>query len=94
MTAYAANITPDLATGIGNWTEAQPIHAIGNGRRPDGALIGLPMPFDRYRHISDNDVDAIVAHFRSLPPSPSKQSRLRRSLSGVEAVTCCAPTIA
>lgn len=62
------NITPDKATGIGNWTDAQIINAIRNGKRPDGTTIGPPMPFDFYRDFSDTDVRAIVAYLRSVKP--------------------------
>ncbi len=66
--AYASNITPDPETGIGRWTDAQIVIAIREGKRPDGSLIGPPMPFEQYRGISDRDVAAIVAHLRSVPP--------------------------
>lgn len=40
--AYAPNITPDTATGIGKWTDAQLAKAIREGIRPDGASSGRP----------------------------------------------------
>ncbi len=67
FTAVASNITPDKATGIGNWTDAQLITAIREGRRPDGSLIGPPMPIGLYRGLSDPDVKAIVSYLRSVP---------------------------
>ncbi|MFQ5914405.1 MAG: c-type cytochrome [Nitrospinota bacterium] len=72
FTAYAPNITPDKETGIGNWTDAQIIRAIREGKRPDGATIGPPMPFQFYRHISDRDVKAIVAYLRQVKPIRNK----------------------
>jgi len=66
--AYASNITPDADTGIGRWTDAQIVTAIREGKRPDGSLIGPPMPFGQYRGISDRDAAAIVAYLRSVPP--------------------------
>ncbi len=68
MKAYASNITPDVETGIGAWSDAEIIEAIRNGKRPDGSTIGPPMAFEWYRHISDRDVSAIVAYLRSVPP--------------------------
>lgn len=65
--AYAPNITPDPETGIGRWTDAELVVAIREGRRPDGSIIGPPMPFDMYRDLSDTDVNAIVAYLRSVP---------------------------
>lgn len=66
--AVAPNITPDPATGIGRWTDAQIGLAIREGRRPDGSLIGPPMPIELYRAISDADLAAIIAYLRSVPP--------------------------
>jgi mono/diheme cytochrome c family protein len=68
FTAYAPNITPDRETGIGAWTDAQIVAAIREGKRPDGSLIGPPMPIDRYRGMSDGDVQAIVAYLRKVKP--------------------------
>jgi len=66
--AYASNITPDRETGIGKWTDAQLIKAIREGIRPDGSLIGPPMPIMFYRGMSDDDAKAIVAYLRAQPP--------------------------
>ena len=67
FTAYARNITPDAETGIGRWTDAQLAKAIREGLRPDGSLIGPPMPIEFYRHISDADLAAIIAYLRAQP---------------------------
>lgn len=67
FTAYASNITPDKDTGIGRWTDAQIVTAIREGRRPDGTLIGPPMPIAMYRGMSDRDVASVVAYLRSVP---------------------------
>jgi mono/diheme cytochrome c family protein len=66
--AVAPNITPDKDTGIGNWTDQQIIDAIRNGKRPDGTIIGPPMPIAFYRGMSDTDVNAIVAYLRQVKP--------------------------
>ncbi|CAM5190199.1 Mono/diheme cytochrome c family protein OS=Castellaniella defragrans OX=75697 GN=HNR28_000927 PE=4 SV=1 [Castellaniella defragrans] len=65
--AYASNLTPDRQTGIGNWTDAQLARAIREGIRPDGTLIGPPMPIPFYRHLSDHDLAAIIAYLRAQP---------------------------
>ncbi|MCP4328481.1 MAG: cytochrome c [Alphaproteobacteria bacterium] len=67
FTAYAPNITPDPETGIGAWSDADIATAIREGRRPDGSIIGPPMPIELYRDISDRDVAAIIAYLRSVP---------------------------
>lgn len=68
FTAYAPNITQDRETGIGAWTDEQIVTAIREGLRPDGSLIGPPMPFGLYRQMSDRDVRAIVAYLRTVEP--------------------------
>ncbi len=70
--AYASNITPDKETGIGAWTDAQIIAAIREGKRPDGTIVGPPMPTELYNKMSDNDVKAMVAYLRTLKPVKNK----------------------
>jgi mono/diheme cytochrome c family protein len=62
------NITPDPETGIGSWTAEQIITALRDGKRPDGTIIGPPMPIRVYRQLSDSDAAAIAAYLRSLKP--------------------------
>jgi mono/diheme cytochrome c family protein len=70
--AYASNITPDPETGIGKWTDEQLILAIREGKRPDGSLIGPPMPIPLYRGLADDDLKAIVAYLRAAKPVANK----------------------
>jgi mono/diheme cytochrome c family protein len=65
--AYAPNITPDPETGIGKWTDGQLARAIREGIRPDGTVIGPPMPIGLYRGMSDYDLKAIVTYLRAQP---------------------------
>ena len=69
------NITPDPETGIGKWTEAEIASALRNGKRPDGSVIGPPMPIRFYRLLSDRDASAIAAYLRSLKPISHKVGR-------------------
>lgn len=66
--AYASNITPHHSTGVGRWTDAQLGKAIREGLRPDGSLIGPPMPSPNYRHLSDADLQAVIAYLRVQTP--------------------------
>ncbi len=68
LRAVTPNITQDRETGIGRWTDAQIAASIRNGRRPDGSLIGPPMPVESYRGISDRDLAAMVFYLRTVPP--------------------------
>ena len=62
------NITPDKETGIGNWTDEQIATAITTGKRPDGRLLAPIMPYAAFSYMTKEDVAAIVAFLRSVPP--------------------------
>jgi mono/diheme cytochrome c family protein len=62
------NITPDPETGIGKWSEAQIVTAMRDGKRPDGTIIGPPMPIPVYSRLSVSDARAIAAYLRSVKP--------------------------
>jgi len=40
----SSNITPELSTGIGSWSEVQFVKALRRGFRPDGSAVRYPMP--------------------------------------------------
>jgi mono/diheme cytochrome c family protein len=65
FTAIAPNITP--ASRIAGWTDEELGRAIREGIRPDGSVIGPPMPFAMYRGLSDTDVKAMITFLRSIP---------------------------
>ncbi len=65
MTAWAANVTP--GGRVADWSDAELGRAIREGVRPDGSLIGPPMPFMAYRGLGDDDLAAVVAFLRRLP---------------------------
>jgi mono/diheme cytochrome c family protein len=65
FTAFAPNITP--GGRIADWSDEDLARAIREGLRPDGTIIGPPMPFAVYRHISDDDLASIVAFLRTVP---------------------------
>ncbi len=65
FTAIAPNITP--AGRVADWSDAELGRAIREGLRPDGSLVGPPMPYPMYRGLSDTDVSAIVAYLRTVP---------------------------
>jgi mono/diheme cytochrome c family protein len=67
FTAQPSNLTPDRETGLGRYTDAQLKVMIREGKRPDGSLIGPPMPFNFYRNMANADVDAIIAYLRTVP---------------------------
>jgi mono/diheme cytochrome c family protein len=62
------NISPDPDEGIGKWSDAELKRATVAGIRPDGARMSHAMPFDWYKGMIAADLDAIVAHLRSVKP--------------------------
>ena len=70
--AYGSNLTSDKNTGLGNWSDAQFVRAMREGVRPDGSMIGQPMPIPVYHAVADADLTAIIAYLRSLPPVRNK----------------------
>ncbi|MEW6509901.1 MAG: c-type cytochrome [Bacteroidota bacterium] len=65
---YSRNITPDVETGIGAWTDGEIIQGIREGVRKDRTAMFPLMPVDWYHGISDRDILALVAYLRSIPP--------------------------
>ncbi len=68
----SANITPDEATGLGRWTREQFIGRFQawGGRREKLApgQPNTPMPWTSYGGMTADDLGAIFAYLRSLPP--------------------------
>jgi mono/diheme cytochrome c family protein len=62
------NITPDPETGIGQWTDGEKIRAIREGVDRNGRALFPMMPYENFRHMSDEDVYSLVAYLNSLPP--------------------------
>ncbi len=63
-----SNLTPDLDTGIGNWTVEQFMTAMHTGTRPDGTVMLPLMPWPMYDRWSDEDLRAVWLYLRSLEP--------------------------
>jgi mono/diheme cytochrome c family protein len=66
------NLTPDKATGLGNWTPAQIATAITTGVRPDGRILSIAMPWQDFSHLTPDDAKAIAIYLKSLPPVKNK----------------------
>jgi mono/diheme cytochrome c family protein len=67
--SYAFNLTPDENTGIGSWHEETFVKAIRTGRHMGVARPILPpMPWQMYKNLTDDDLKAIYAYLRSIPP--------------------------
>jgi hypothetical protein len=69
------NITMDVETGIGAWTDGEKIRAIREGISRDGTMLFPMMPYTRFRNMSDDDVMSLVAYLNTLPPVKHKVPR-------------------
>jgi mono/diheme cytochrome c family protein len=69
------NITMDVETGIGAWTDGEKIRAIREGISRDGTMLFPMMPYERFRNMSDEDVMSLVAYLNTLPPVKHKVAR-------------------
>jgi hypothetical protein len=65
--AAASNLTPDRATGGGNWSDDEIARSIREGIAHDGHTIFPIMPYEDYKNLSDEDVASVVVYLRSVP---------------------------
>ena len=88
--SYAANLTSDSATGIGAWGEDVFIKTLRTGKHlgaDNGRPILPPMPWNFINKMTDEDLRAVYAYLKSLPPinnrvpapTPPNQVNLRKS---------------
>ena len=73
-TFFAPNITPDPATGIGDWSFADFVSAMVEGTSPDGRHYFPAFPYASYRLMTEEDLAHLFVYLNSLPPveSPSR----------------------
>lgn len=78
--SYAANLTPDSATGMGSWTADMFIQALRKGKhmgQDQGRPILPPMPWQVIQKYTDEDLKAMFTYFKSqtavsnLVPAPT-----------------------
>jgi mono/diheme cytochrome c family protein len=66
--SYTANLTPD-PSGLAAWTEDMFVRAIREGKHMgQSRQILPPMPWPVYRNFTDEDLKAIFAYLKSIPP--------------------------
>lgn len=67
-TIYSPNITPDEATGIGTWTDAQFLDSVHRGIAPGGSRYYPAFPYASYTLLTDEDALAIKSYLFALRP--------------------------
>jgi mono/diheme cytochrome c family protein len=71
--SFAANLTPDPATGIGAWTEERFLSSMRRGKHlGNGRPILPPMPWQAIGQMSDQDLKDMFAYLMSLKPIENK----------------------
>ena len=67
---YSLNLTPDMDTGSGTWTEEMFLDIFRTAKHlgGDGRPVLPPMPWNWVAHVPDEDLIAIFAYLRSIPP--------------------------
>src|SRR6202521_1581747 len=77
-TMYSTNITPDVDTGIGSYTDANFLDAVHKGVGRGNTRLYPAMPYASYTYMSDADALAIKAYLLTLKPvhAPVPQNTL------------------
>ncbi len=71
-TIHTTNITPDVETGIGSWSEQAFIRAMHEGVDRHGRNLYPAFPFDYYSKVTEADLKAIYAFLMSRPAVSQK----------------------
>jgi len=66
--AFAANLTPDMETGLGEWTVAMFIEAVRTGTHKQVAGAAHPMPWGWVGAAPDRDLKAMFVYLQSVEP--------------------------
>ena len=89
-TLYSTNITPDVETGIGRYTDINFLDAVHKGIGRDNTKLYPAMPFASYTYMTDADALAIKAYLFTLKPlhAPAPANTLvfpfnQRALMGI-----------
>jgi hypothetical protein len=67
--SFTANLTPDVATGLGSWTDEMFIASMRQGKHMGtGRPVLPPMPWVNYGKLPDEDLKAMLAYLKSVTP--------------------------
>jgi mono/diheme cytochrome c family protein len=66
--SISRNITSHSTAGLGAWSDASIKAAITQGLHNDGTKLKPPMQYPSYAKMTGQDLDAIVAYLRTVPP--------------------------
>jgi len=63
---FAANLTPDLATGLGGWSKQALAAAITKGTDDEGGMLCSQMP--RFANLTENEVTGVAEYLATVAP--------------------------
>jgi mono/diheme cytochrome c family protein len=72
---YSTNITPDLKTGIGGYSEAEFARALREGIAKDDHNLYPAMPYPSYAKLKDGDAKALYTYFMYGVPPVARPNR-------------------
>lgn len=61
------NLTSDVETGLGGWSDEEIVNAVTLGVRPDGRYLAPMMPYHSYAALTAGDRQALVDYLRTVP---------------------------
>lgn len=64
----ASNITPDVKTGIGGWSEQEFIRAVRQGKGKHGQNLYPAMPYNAYVKVNDADMHDLWLYMQTVKP--------------------------
>ena len=73
-TFYSPNLTPDMNSGIGGWSDDDFVNAFWEGVSPEGKHYFPAFPYTSYTGASRDDLLAIKAYLFSLEPVPKENA--------------------
>jgi mono/diheme cytochrome c family protein len=65
--SVSRNITSSKAKGVGDWTDAEIKRAVTQGVDKDGNHLKPPMGYGYYAHMTDADINDVIAWLRTVP---------------------------
>ena len=77
---FSTNITPDIETGIGNWSDEDFMRAMKLGISPEGKYYFPVFPYTSFQLIKQKDLLALKAYIFSITPVNQENSINKLSL--------------
>lgn len=80
--SFSANLTPDIKTGIAEWTDEQLKSAIRDGKDVGGEPLCPPMP--KHENLTEEDLNDIIKYLRKIPAVENKVPECQKPSESTE----------